>query len=78
MRNVKPFYNVFMDNEPTVKMSLKAGELYQLRMLALSEDSFLDFVCDLFLFCSVLWVMPPADLSGSRHSYIKGNTFTYW
>lgn len=39
-----------MDNEPTVKKSLKDGELYRLRMLALSEDSFLDFVCDLFLF----------------------------
>ncbi|PJF00262.1 phage integrase SAM-like domain-containing protein [Prevotella intermedia] len=50
VRDAKPFKDVFMGNEQTVKTSLKAGELQRLQALDLPAGSFLAFACDLFLF----------------------------
>ena len=77
VRDAKPFNGVFMGNEPTVKTSLKASELQRLRMLALSEGSFLAFARDLFLFSFCAMGMPPTDLARLRRSHIKGDTLTY-
>ncbi|VTY06227.1 Tyrosine recombinase XerD [uncultured Prevotella sp.] len=77
VRDAKPFKGVFTGNEPTVKTSLKASELQRLRMLALSEGSFLAFARDLFLFSFCTMGMPPTDLARLRRSHIKGDTLTY-
>lgn len=77
VRDAKPFNGVFMGNEPTVKTSLKASELQRLRMLTLSEGSFLAFARDLFLFSFCAMGMPPIDIFYLRYSQVRGGAITY-